>query len=226
MLECDKCNNSGYIIKTIDGYDTAVKCECFEKRQIIDKLNQCGLTDFLKKKTFNNYIVNCEYEKAAKITTMRYCKTFREQRHSLILAGQSGTGKTHLGVACMLHLLKQNIGCKYAEYVSFITTMKQVAMDEVAYHREMNKFKDCSVLFLDDLLKGQTSDADKKYLYDLINHRYMRELPMIVSTEKTINQLLDYDEAIASRLIEMSGEYIVEFKNVPNKRLKGVNIHE
>ena len=39
-------------------------------------------------------------------------------------------------------------------------------------------------------------------------------MPLIISTEKTCQELLEIDEAIGSRIIEMSGEYIVENKGV------------
>ncbi|EPZ58923.1 putative aAA ATPase [[Clostridium] sordellii ATCC 9714] len=37
-------------------------------------------------------------------------------------------------------------------------------------------------------------------------------MPMIVSCEKGVDELLDIDEAIGSRLIEMSKDYLVEMK--------------
>ena len=48
----------------------------------------------------------------------------------------------------------------------------------------------------------------------------MTEKSIIVSTEKTLDELMNYDAAIASRIIEMCKKNIVEFKNVPNRRLQ------
>lgn len=221
--QCPKCMDRGYTFQEDkDGYTVAIPCECLEKRQILDKLERSGLTESFKRKTFNSYTIENEYQKKAKLQAISFCKRFQEEKGSLLLSGQVGAGKTHLGVATMLQLLKQNVGCKYVEYVSFIMDLKRCSMDETNYNREMNKYKDCTVLFIDDLLKGQTSEADKKYIYELINYRYMRQKPIIVSTEKTIDQLMDYDAAIASRIIEMCKDNIIEFKNVPNRRLKEV----
>ena len=120
----------------------------------------------------------------------------------------------------MIQLVNQNVGCKYTEYISLIMSLKQCCMDVINYNKEMDKYKNCTVLFIDDLLKGQTSETDKKYIYEIINYRYMTEKSIIVSTEKTLDELMNYDAAIASRIIEMCKENIIEFKNVPNRRLQ------
>ena len=154
---------------------------------------------------------------------MSYCKKFKEEKGSFLLTGNPGTGKTHLGIAIIMQLVNQNVGCRYAEYISLIMRLKQCCMDPINYNKEINEYKNCTVLFLDDLLKGQTSEADRKYIYEIINYRYMTEKSIIVSTEKSLNELMDYDAAITSRIIEMCGKNIIDFKNVPNMRLqKGV----
>lgn len=45
-----------------------------------------------------------------------------------------------------------------------------------------------------------------------VNYRYMNNLPMIISTEKSIEGLLEFDEAIGSRVIEMCRGNIVQLR--------------
>lgn len=222
--QCKKCRDLGYILQDDEkGYTVAVPCECLEKRQVLEKLKRCGLTDSFKKKTFSNFKLSTEYQKNPKIQAMSYCKKFEDEKGSVLLTGRPGTGKTHLGIAIMMQLVNKNIGCIYTEYISLIMRLKQCCMDTVNYNKEINKYKNATVLFIDDLLKGQTSEADRKYIYEIVNYRYMTEKPIIISTEKSLKDLMEYDAAIASRIIEMCGENIIDFKNVPNMRLqKGV----
>lgn len=222
--QCKKCRDLGYIFQEDEkGYTVATPCECIEKRQIKEKLEGCGLTDSFKKKTFSTFKTDTEHQKQAKLRAMSYCKKFKEEKGSFLLTGNPGTGKTHLGIAIMMQLVNQNVGCRYAEYIGLIMRLKQCCMDPINYNKEINEYKNCTVLFLDDLLKGQTSEADRKYIYEIINYRYMTEKSIIVSTEKSLNELMDYDAAITSRIIEMCRENIIDFKNVPNMRLqKGV----
>ena len=48
---------------------------------------------------------------------------------------------------------------------------------------------------------------------ELINHRYFNKLPVIVSTELSIENLVNIDEALGSRLIEMSKDFLVGIRN-------------
>ena len=106
-------------------------------------------------------------------------------------------------------------------YRDEITRLKQEVTDEYAYNAHIGRLKNARVLFIDDMLKGRVTESDTNILYEVINHRYLAKLPLIISTEKTTQELLEYDEAIGSRLLEMSKGYIVEFdKSTPNYRLR------
>ena len=73
---------------------------------------------------------------------------------------------------------------------------------------------------VDDLLKGKYTESDINIMCELINYRYLKRLPVIISTEKTQRQLLDVDEALGSRIIEMCKGFIVEFNESGNYRLR------
>lgn len=65
---------------------------------------------------------------------------------------------------------------------------------------------------VDDLLKGRITESDVNILYEIVNYRYMNNLPFIISTEKSIGELLSFDEAIGSRIIEMCRGNIVQLQ--------------
>lgn len=65
---------------------------------------------------------------------------------------------------------------------------------------------------IDDLFKGSVSKSDVNIMFEIVNFRYFNNLPVIVSCEKDIEKLLEIDEAIGSRLIEMSKDYLVVMK--------------
>lgn len=79
--QCEKCKDLGYILQEDEkGYTVAKPCECLEKRQILEKLKRCGLTDSFKKKTFSSFETDTEYQKQAKLQAMRYCKKFENEK--------------------------------------------------------------------------------------------------------------------------------------------------
>ena len=49
-------------------------------------------------------------------------------------------------------------------------------------------------------------------MYEIVNYRYMNNMPIIISTEKSLNDLLIFDEAIGSRLIEMCRRNIIQLQ--------------
>ena len=211
--DCPKCEDRGYVFEIQDGYEVAVPCECLEKKQSIEKLALSNLTEVFRQKTINSFNADKEWQIKAKNEVLRYINDFlkKETNASLILVGNPGSGKTHLGIGAMLELIDNNVGCVYKEYITMLTDLKQTSMDETDYIRTLEKYINPRVLFLDDFLKGQPTEADRKYIYKIINTRYLKGKPMIISTEKSIKEILMFDEAVGSRIVEMAQNNIITF---------------
>lgn len=71
---------------------------------------------------------------------------------------------------------------------------------------------EAAVLYIDDMLKGKLTETDVNVMYEIVNYRYMNNLPLIASTEKDLEGLLVFDEATGSRIIEMCRDNIVFLK--------------
>lgn len=213
---CSKCRD---LLYTFNEQGQAIPCECKDRVESLEKLRKCGLEDAFKEKTFASYKTTNVIQMKAKNKAINYCENFKDTNSSLIITGRPGSGKTHLGAATMLNLISKNIGCKYELYTTMLINLKQSVMDEVNFIREMDKYKIPKVLFLDDFLKGKPTDADLKYIFEIVNERYLKKKPMIISTEKSIKEIINWDEAVASRLVEMAQGNIIEFgQNVENYR--------
>ena len=220
--DCPKCRDLGYTFEMgKDNNEIAVPCQCLSKKRAVENLKKCGLSDVFKKKTFESYKTLTTSQIAAKHKSLKYCKSDFQNKKSIILSGRSGTGKTHLGIAIMLNLIEQGVNCRYVEYNNMIISLKQSVMDELNHLKEMEKLLNPRVLFIDDFLKGKTTDSDLNYIYRIINSRYLSNKQLIISTEKSMEEILSWDEAVGSRLVEMAGENIIYFdENSLNYRLK------
>lgn len=222
---CAKCRDLGYTFVTKEkSSDVAVPCSCLAEKEAFEKLEKCGLSKAFKKKTFANYVCENPYQIKAKHQVMKFCCDFSNSNSSLLICGRPGVGKTHLGIAAMLKLISDNITCKYVEYNNMIVNLKQSIMDEENHLREMEKYINPRVLFMDDFLKGKSTATDLNYIYRIINTRYLKQKPLIISTEKSLEEILDFDEAVGSRIIEMAGENVVLFgKDSKNHRLRNLS---
>ena len=52
--------------------------------------------------------------------------------------------------------------------------------------------------------------SDVNIMYEIVNYRYFKNLPILTTSEKTVDDLIEIDEAIGSRLYEMSKNYLAE----------------
>lgn len=105
------------------------------------------------------------------------------------------------------------------QYREDIMKLKQVANDEISYQYEINKYKTASVLLIDDLFKEAVvkrngykyvNEADLRVMFEIINYRYFKGIPVIISSEYRIDDLLDFDEGLGSRIIHMCKGRIME----------------
>lgn len=229
---CPKCNGSGWIVRTDaeTGYEFGTLCECKEIEKAQRILENSGITTTdIDGKSFSSFDTRkmATLENAKK-SAISYAKCFLDEQKdkpSFLICGQVGSGKSHLTIAIAGNLMKH---CKtsvlYLPYREVIGTLKRLAMDDhQEYERRLQKYKSYPVLLIDDFLKGSVTDADINLLFEIVNERYLQKLPMIISTEKFVGDLLKVDEAIASRIIEMASGHIVEIKGMQyNYRLKDI----
>lgn len=216
--QCEKCHDMGFVLIEKDERDVAVKCECYERRISLIRLKNSGISEELQKKGFNDFECRgIEMLEAAKWKAQKYyqnyLKTENDRHNSIIFCGQAGAGKTHLGMAICNNLLNMcNVSVGYMAYRNAMTSIKQTVSDKENYYAAIGPYCNQRLLYIDDLLKGRTTDADLNILYEIVNYRYMYNKPMVISTEKTQEQLIDFDEAVGSRILEMCRGNIVVLK--------------
>ena len=114
---------------------------------------------------------------------------------------------------------------QYITWTDFIGRLKRDMMGDNSNDVSdyFDKLKKVEVLFIDELLK-KYNETDLKYLIEIINYRYTNNLKTIITSEKTINELLEIDEATFSRVIEKADKYIINIQKdkTKNYRLKNV----
>jgi len=207
----------------LDEKGYANKCECVSLQMAKNIISLAGINSEDGGKTFKNFKTT-EFENInnAKENAMQYVKEFskieKNRFNSICLVGLVdngekkgvGTGKTHLAIAITNNLLHKGIAVKYFSYREEIVKIKQTVIDHETYQRELNKWKNARVLFIDDLFKGKITDADINVIYEIINYRYLNRLPIIITSELNLGALDSIDQAITSRIYEMSKGFFNE----------------
>lgn len=218
QYECPKCKDTGWVERIDeDGRIFAVPCECLPMKKARQLIERSGISAAFMEKSFENFATrNIPQLIAAKGKAMKYLEDFehceKSRYNSILFCGQVGSGKTHLGIAICRGLMEKGIAVSYMAYRNTVTKIKQLLTDEKEYDRELEKYMQARVLYIDDLLKGRITESDVNILYEIVNYRYMNSLPFIISTEKFPNDLLTFDEAIGSRIVEMCRGNIIQLQ--------------
>lgn len=124
-----------------------------------------------------------------------------ERRNGLLIAGNYGTGKTHLATAIAYRLIENNQHVKFGTYTDLLENIKGEFGDKNP--QELHSLKTVSVLILDDIGKEKQSEWTRATMFDVVNARYDNMLPTVFTTNLTARGLEDYlGGAVYSRICE------------------------
>lgn len=221
---CDLCKNRGYFAKydENDG-EVRVSCKCMKTRNVLKRAQKSGLGNVLKENTFNKFVCEREWQTANKRLAMEFCED--ETAKWFFIGGQVGCGKTHLCTAISGHYIKAGYDTLYMLWCEDSKRIKACISDADEYKREIERYKNIPVLYIDDFLKvkkgEEPSPADINLAFEIINSRVLDpEKVTIISSEKTLSELLAYDEATMSRIYQKCGKYKINIAKDINKNYR------
>ena len=229
---CPKCKNRGDFMYYEGDYEMYSTCSCMAIRATLRKMQASGLGALLKLYTFDKYEYKEDWQKDA----YNKAKSFVSGGGNwFCMLGESGSGKSHLCTAISRELLEKGMNLKYMMWIDESNELKRVVIDKEEYERLIKPLKETQVLYIDDLFKSENntkpSPADIKLAFEILNYRYnkarmdkSKRWITIISCERTLEQLMEYDSAIAGRIAEMTkpNNLIVIKAKYKNYRLRDV----
>lgn len=134
-----------------------------------------------------------------------YADHFGRQSGSLLFLGHTGLGKTHLSLAIAGQVAASGAGVLYSSTQAIVDRYERVRFDRdpSTEDREFVRMAPrCDLLVIDDLGAEFSTSFSQSVLYNLLNERITAGLPVILSTNLTLEQLnTTYNERIASRVL-------------------------
>lgn len=207
--DCPHCGNKGgkSSFNKVTGQSWWKPCNCLENKKNLLNIEKSGLGELLNYRVKDFEATN-EFQMVMKSKAVDY---IRNATNEWFLAlGQPGCGKTMLCSAICNQRLKEGKVVKYIIWNEFISVVKNLKVDSERndYYHEYLK---ADVLYIDDLLKGKPTDFELKIAFQTINYRYNSNLPTVISSELSIEDLQELDEAIASRMYQKAKDRFTIF---------------
>lgn len=239
--DCQVCKNRGFIAEVRQneqfGYFSEVMrpCKCHKARNALRRLARSGLKDVVKKYTFDKYEAHEAWQQAVKDKAVKFSTD--EENHWFFIGGQSGCGKTHLCTAIAIHMLRHGKDVRYMVWPKEIQAIQASVNDPERYEALTRELETTEVLYIDDLFKHGNdefgrqkppSEAEVRRAFEILNYRLNTpELTTIISSERTLAELIDIDEATAGRIAERTKDagYCINIKKdrARNWRMRGVD---
>lgn len=221
--DCPKCLNRGYYHRVDEnGKICTEDCSCMEIRKNKRIMEKSGLADMVTRYTFDNWKEREQWHRKAAEMAHKYAQ---ERRGWFVMAGTVGAGKTHLCTALCGELMDNGVPVRYVLWRDLVTRAKAVVNDDAEYQRIVTPLKKVKCLYIDDMFKTGKGEAptvgDVNLAFEIINHRYNDVGKMtIISSERTVEQILGIDEAVGSRIYERSKEFYLPLHGKKNWRLE------
>lgn len=236
-MDCPKCKNKGQTMALRQNSAgepeiCVVRCDCMNKRESIYRLAKSGLQGVTRLYTFKQYETGELWQQNIKNLAMDYVTRLEAGENGwFFIGGQSGAGKTHICTAIAVQAIKQGKSTRYMVWRDELRRLK-AAVNSPEYGELLRQWQETQVLYIDDFLKaGRGSDgrmnptqADITIAFELLNYRMVSGGATIISSEMTLNEIADIDEATAGRIAQKTKGHCINIarKKERNYRLKGV----
>jgi len=198
------CNGMGYVHLNVQPghplFGVAIPCVCqrdSRARERAERLrSMCGLSErALAEMTFaafgpaaarNGTGQAIGAPEARQMEALRtYCLRYADRPEGwLILVGPIGSGKTHLAAAIAGECMAHGMAVHMATMPDLLDMLRQGYAEDAdeRFEQRLEWLRDVGLLILDDLGTENATPWATEKLYQIVNYRYERRLPMVVTS--------------------------------------------
>ena len=208
--DCPLCKDTGFV--------NGSKCHCFKQAAIDLLYNQSNIKKILLLENFSNFNYDWYSEDyidpVSGISALENIVNVTKNVNSflsdfpsgdnLLFYGDTGVGKTFLTHCIASELLGKGYSVLYLSAIDLFDLFSKYAFDndsEADYRDVFSQILDCELLIIDDLGTELVNSFTNSRLFYCINERILAGLSTIISTNLSLEELMNtYSERIFSRL--------------------------
>lgn len=221
---CPTCNNTGFVNR--NGTRELCFCVKYRIKGVLDSIKNSGVSPSWMEKQFCLFETESDWQK----TMLDTAKAYTESKTNdwLLICGQTGCGKTHLTTAIFTELLASGYCGKFLRWCDFAQRLSSSYLPESEFTKTFDKYAKAGLLVMDDLFKksrgGNVTEREFGVTWNLVDQLYTNGSRVIISTEKTLDELFALDESLTGRIVERCNGNILEVQhgNDRNYRFKSI----
>ena len=217
LICCSKCHTPRQKRLEVAGTKMEPRCMCacqtadYEQREqerkhrefldMVERNRSVGLPDpGLRKHTFEHDLgYNPKQIEMAK-RYVQHWEEFRNSSTGLLLWGDVGTGKSYIAGCIANALLDKGVPVLMTNFARLLNKLTDMyAGDRNAY---IDSFKRYPLLIIDDLGMERNSEFAREQVFSVIDSRYRSQLPIIVTTNLSLEELKDPTDLSRSRIYD------------------------
>lgn len=213
-----------------------VLCECRKKAEderearekqqqemeaIASLKRQSLMDERLSRATFDAFQTTDKNGKILKLCTS-YAERFSEmleKNQGLLFYGAVGTGKTYAAACIANYLLERRTPVVMTSFVKLLESMKGFDQEDSQIISRLNRAK---LLIIDDLGAERDTGFAVEKVYDIIDSRYRARLPVILTTNLSLDEMKKATDIRYARIYDRIFElcYPVRFAGVSWRKVE------
>jgi len=209
---CQRCGGAGWLRRDVPvghpDFGRVYPCECIADRVAehrLEAVRRASQIGDLQEMRFDTFEVdapgNSPEARRSLQSALDAARAFAESPEGwLVLHGGYGTGKTHLAAAIVNERLRAGHTALFVVVPDLLDHLRSAfgaGAEDEGFDERFDAVRDAPLLVLDDLgTQAPTAWAAEK-LYQLLNYRYNRRLPTVITTNCDLD---DLDDRLRSRL--------------------------
>ncbi len=233
LIYCSKCHTPRQHRFESNGTTFAPRCMCtcmskeYEKKEqerrhrefldLVARNRNVGLSDPAQRKhTFENDLGYNSKQMAMAKNYVLHWDEFRKDSLGLLFWGCVGTGKSYIAGCIANALLDKGIPVMMTNFTRLLNKLTDMySGDRNAY---IDSFNSYPLLIIDDLGVERKSEFAREQVFNVIDSRYRSQLPLIVTTNLTLEYLKEPEELaqvrIYDRVLERCTPILVNDQNI------------
>ena len=215
LVYCSKCRTPRQKRIEVMGKTIEPRCLCKCQQADRDKREQerkhqefldmvarnrsVGLPDpDLRRHTFENDLGYNPKQIAMAKQYVRHWEEFKKDSTGLLLWGNVGTGKSFIAGCIANALLDKGVPVIMTNFARLLNKLTDMyAGDRNTYIDSFNRYQ---LMIIDDLGIERNSEFAREQVFSVIDSRYRSQLPMIVTTNLTVDELMDPADLARGRI--------------------------